>query len=109
MRSANSSTKAAESRNWCAKWLGSKLIPNPGRLSTASSALRAVTKSYAISVGWTSSAKRTPSSSKKSEIGVPRAGKAPLPPPDRLEIVGRERVEQVPDGRAREAGNGVHA
>src|SRR5437660_642439 len=37
MRSANSSTKAAGSRNWWAKWLGSKLMPNPSRRPIASS------------------------------------------------------------------------
>ena len=36
---------AAEFRNWCSKWLGSKLMPKPGRSPIASSALRVVTKS----------------------------------------------------------------
>ena len=64
---------AAESRNWCSKWLGSKLMPKPGRSPIAASALRVVTKSYAISVGWTSSANRTPSASKTSMIGPQRS------------------------------------
>src|SRR5215211_9228982 len=40
---------AAGSRNWCSKWLGSKLIPNPSRSPIAASARSVVTKSYAIS------------------------------------------------------------
>jgi hypothetical protein len=46
MRSANVSTNAAESRNWCSKWLGSKLTPKPSRWPTASSVRRVVSKSY---------------------------------------------------------------
>ena len=42
MRSPNSSMKAAESRNWCSRWLGSKLIPNPGGRRSPPSALRVV-------------------------------------------------------------------
>jgi hypothetical protein len=41
----NSSMNAAESRNWCSKWLGSKLMPKPGRSPIAASALRVVPKS----------------------------------------------------------------
>ena len=75
----NSTMKAAESRNWCSKCDGSKLMPKPGRSPIASSALRVVGKSYAISVGWTSSAKRTPSASKTSMIGPQRSANSWYP------------------------------
>ena len=51
-------------------------MPKPSRLPIASSVFRVVTKSYAISVGCTSSPKRTPSASKTSMIGPQRSAKS---------------------------------
>ena len=61
------------------RWLGSKLKPNASRRPTASRARAAVTMSKAISVGCTSSAKRTPHSSNTSRMGFQSSAKRSNP------------------------------
>ena len=78
-------------------------MPNASRLSIASSVFRVVTKSYAISVGCTSSPNLTPSCVEDVHDRAPPLGEVLVRPLDLAEVVRRERVDQVPDRRAREA------
>ena len=79
MRSANSPMNAAESSPAGSRWLGSKLMPNSGPVVDRVERPARVTKSNAISVGCTSSAKRTPSASKTSRIGFQRSANSLYP------------------------------
>ena len=109
MRSANSVTNAALSRNWCAKCEGSKLIPKPSRWSIAASVLRVVGEVVG-DLG------RVDLERELHALGVEDVddrrealGELLVAALDLGEVVRREAVEHVPDRRAGEAGDDVDA
>ena len=74
MRSPNSSTKSTGSRNWCTRWLGSKLKPNAGWLPTASSARLAVIEVVGDLAGMDLEGELTPCFVELVEDGRPAVG-----------------------------------
>ena len=76
------------------KWLGSKLKPNSGRLSSAASARSAVWMSKAISVGCTSRRELHVALGEHVEDRVKPLGQQRKPGVDHRRRDGRERVEQ---------------
>ena len=109
MRAPNSSMKAAESRNWCSRWLGSKLIPNAGAVADRRERLargqevvgdlgRVDLEREAHALGLEDVDDRAPLLRERLVAAL-----------DLVEVVGRERVEHVPDRRAGEARDHVDA
>ena len=101
--------KAAESRNWCSRWLGSKLIPKPGPVADRRERL-ARGQEVVGDLG------RVDLEREAHALGLedvddraPALGELLVAALDRREVVGRERVEEVPDRRAGEAGDDVDA
>ena len=100
--------KAAESRNWCSRWLGSKLIPNPGlvpdRRQRAAGGDEVVGDLGRVHL----EREFDPLGLEDVDDRPPALREVVVAALDRVEVVRGERVEHVPGRRAREPGHHVH-
>ena len=105
MRSPNSVMNAAESRNWCSRWLGSKLMPNAR--AVADRRQRLARRDEVVGDLRGVHLEREPHALGLEDVDdrPPALGELLVAALDRGEVVGRERVEEVPDRRAGEPGD----